>query len=176
MRLMKPALTREFNQYVPFKISFGLSLIVFLVSTVLHLIFMYIYHRFNLAAKLFPSFTDHKKQKIPAKTVVLVPPEHQNAVSHLKKKFGKRFHFGFDFPKNSLQGNQLVASPPYTAPQESFSTLRPSVPRAEMTQSCYEYSPKFSGNPRVLTSQPNIGLQLVQDVQLLPDQGDNISD
>ena len=68
MRLMKPALTREFNQYVPFKISFGLSLIVFLVSTVLHLLFMYIYHRFNLAAKLFPSFTDHKKQKIPAKT------------------------------------------------------------------------------------------------------------
>ena len=176
MRLMKPALTREFNQYVPFKISFGLSLIVFVVSTILHLLFMYIYHRFNLAAKLFPSFTDHKKQKIPAKPVVLVPPEHQNAVSYLRQKFGKRFHFGFDLPKNSSTGNQLVASPPYTAPQDISSTLRPSVPRTEMTQSCYEYSSKFSGNPRVFTSQPNIGLQLVQDAQLLPDQADNVSD
>ena len=76
MGLMKPALTREFNQYAPFKISFGLSLIVFLVSTILHLLFMYIYHRFTLAAQLLPSFTDNEKQKIPAKTVVLVPPEH----------------------------------------------------------------------------------------------------
>ena len=54
-----------------------------------------------------------------------------------------------------------MASPLYTAPQESFSTLRPPVPRADMTQSCYEYASKFSGNPRVLKLQPNIGLQLV---------------
>ena len=81
MKLLKPALTREFNQYVPFKISFALTATVFIVSTVLHLLFMYVYHRFNLAAKLFPSFQDHQKRKIPAKTMVLVPPPRTSRCS-----------------------------------------------------------------------------------------------
>ena len=54
MKLLKPSLTREFNQYVPFKLSFTLTVIVFIVSTVLHLVFMYVYHRFNLRDRIFP--------------------------------------------------------------------------------------------------------------------------
>ena len=40
MKLLKPSLTREFNQYVPFKVSFTLTVTVFIVSTVLHLVFI----------------------------------------------------------------------------------------------------------------------------------------
>ena len=35
MKLLKPSLTREFNQYVPFKVSFTLTVTVFIISTVL---------------------------------------------------------------------------------------------------------------------------------------------
>ena len=54
MNFLKPSLTREFNQYVPFKVSFTLTVIVFIVSTVLQLVFMYVYHRFNLENRRFP--------------------------------------------------------------------------------------------------------------------------
>ena len=33
MKLLKPSLTREFNQYVPSKVSFTLTVTVFVVST-----------------------------------------------------------------------------------------------------------------------------------------------
>ena len=54
MELLKPSLTREFSQYVPLKVSFTLIIIVFVVSTLLHLLFMYIYHKCHLADRLFP--------------------------------------------------------------------------------------------------------------------------
>ena len=38
MSLLKPSLTRGSNQYVPFKVSFTLTITVFIVSTVLHLV------------------------------------------------------------------------------------------------------------------------------------------
>ena len=52
MKLMKPSLTREFNQPVPFKVSLTLSIVVFFVSTVLHFLFMYLYHRFHMNDRL----------------------------------------------------------------------------------------------------------------------------
>ena len=54
MKLLKPSLTREFNQYVPFKVSFTLTVIVCIVSTVLHFAFMYVYHKYNLVDRIFP--------------------------------------------------------------------------------------------------------------------------
>ena len=92
MNLLKPALTREFNQYVPFGISFALTATVFIVSTVLHLLFMYVYHRFNLAAKLFPSFQEHQKRKVPYKTMVLFPSPNITVLSRIcNKSFVKDF-------------------------------------------------------------------------------------
>ena len=86
MKLLKPSLTREFNQYVPFKVPFILTVIVSIVSTVLHLVFMYVYHRFNLKDRIFPKNTA-KKNAI--KPVLHVPHECSPAV------FGtlsKRYH------------------------------------------------------------------------------------
>ena len=75
MNFLKPSSTREFNQYVPFKVSFTLTVIVFIVSTALHLAFMSVYHEYNLADRIFPkSFTKHN-----VKPVLMVKdklPEH----------------------------------------------------------------------------------------------------
>ena len=60
MNILKPSLTREFNQYVPLKVSFALTVTVFIVSTVLHLVFMYVYHHFNLEDRIFPKKTAKK--------------------------------------------------------------------------------------------------------------------
>ena len=65
MKLLKPSLTREFNQYVPFKVSFTLTVIVFIVSTVLHLVFMYVYHRYNLRDRIFPKSSTKKNTMRP---------------------------------------------------------------------------------------------------------------
>ena len=65
MKHLKPSLTREFNQYVPFKVSFTLTVIVFIVSTVLHLVFMYVDHRFNLKDRIFPKKTAKKNAMEP---------------------------------------------------------------------------------------------------------------
>ena len=86
MKLSKPSLTREFNQYVPFKVSFTLTVTVFIISTVLHLVFMYVYHRFNLKDRIVPEKTA-KKNAI--KPVLHVPHESSPAVF---EKLSKRYH------------------------------------------------------------------------------------
>ena len=87
MKILKPSLTREFNQYVPFKVSFTLTVTVFIASTVLHLDFMYVYHRFNPKDPIFPKKTA-KKNGI--KPVLHVPHECSPAVF---EKLSKRYHF-----------------------------------------------------------------------------------
>ena len=89
MKLLKPSLTREFNQYVPFKVSFTLTIVVFVVSTVLHLLFMYIYHKYHLADRLFPKQLIKNK----VKTRLDVPEEHEGALPDLEKRLGHRFSF-----------------------------------------------------------------------------------
>ena len=87
MKLLKPSLTREFNQYVPFKVSFTLTVTVFVLSSVLHLVFMYVYHRFNLKDRIFPKNTANKNA---IKPVLHVPHECSPAVF---EKLSKRYHF-----------------------------------------------------------------------------------
>ena len=77
MKLLKLSLTREFNQYVPFKVSFTLTMIVPIVSTVLRLVFMCVYRRFNLKDRIFPKKTA-KTNAI--KPVLQVPHECSPAV------------------------------------------------------------------------------------------------
>ena len=63
-----------------------LTVIVFIVSTVLHLVFMYVYHRFNLKDRIFPKKTA-KKNAI--KPVIQVPHDCCPAVT---EKMSKRYH------------------------------------------------------------------------------------
>ena len=86
MKLLKLSLTREVNQYVPFKVSFTLTVIVFIVSSVLHIVFLYIYHRFNLRDGIFPK-TSTKKNTI--RPVLQVPKEYP---LNLSQKLSERYH------------------------------------------------------------------------------------
>ena len=54
LKLLKPSLFPEFNQYDPFNVPFILTVIVFIVSTVLHLVFMYVFRRYNIRDRIFP--------------------------------------------------------------------------------------------------------------------------
>ena len=108
MKLSKPSLTREFNQYVPFKVSFTLTVIVFIVSTVLHLVFMYVYHRFNLKDRIFPKKTA-KKNAI--KPVLQVPHDCSPAVS---EKLSKPYHL---LPLNEKTAEILTLPPKKIIPE-----------------------------------------------------------
>ena len=96
MKLLKPSLTREFNQYVPFKVSFTLTCIVFVVSTVLHLLFIYIYHKYHLADRLFSKKLMNKKIKL--KPCFEIPEKHKDDFPELEKRMGHRFKFFHSFP------------------------------------------------------------------------------
>ena len=108
MKLLKPSLTRQFNQYVPFKVSFTLTVTVFIVSTVLHLVFMYVYHRFNLKDCIFPKKTA-KKNAI--KPVLHIAHECSPAVS---EKFSKRYHL---LPPNGKTADILLLSQKKAIPE-----------------------------------------------------------
>ena len=86
MKLLKPSLTRECNQHVPFKVSFTLTCIVFVVSTVLHLLFMYIYHKYHLADRLFSKKLKNKIIKL--KPCFEIPEKHKDDFPDTSKTYG----------------------------------------------------------------------------------------
>ena len=108
MKLLKTSLTREFNQYVHFKVSFTFKVFVFIVSTVLHLVFMYVYHRFNLKYRIFPKNTA-KKNAI--KLVFQAPQECSPAVFD---KLSKRYRF---LPPNEKNAEILPLPPKKIIPE-----------------------------------------------------------
>ena len=117
LKLLKPSLTREFNQYVPFKVSFTLTVTVFIVSTVLHLVFMYVYHRFNLRDRIFP--------KTPTKGNAIRPVlQVQNDYPlNLSEKLSKRFYLISHDPNESSETPPKVAQKtPLSDPAQAASS------------------------------------------------------
>ena len=112
MKLPKPSLTREFNQYVHFKVYFTLTVIVFIVSTVLHLVFMYVHHRFNLRDEIFPK-THTKGNAI--RPVLQVQKE---CPLNLSEKLSKRYY------PISHNANESSETPP-KVPQKTPLAFRP---------------------------------------------------
>ena len=125
MKLWKPSLTREFNKYVPLKVSFTLTVTVFIISTVLHLVFMYFYHRFNLKDRIFPKKTV-KKNAI--KPILHVSHESSPAVF---EKMSKRYHLLLQNEKTAEilplptkkiipEIHQQAASTSFAAPEPAY--------------------------------------------------------
>ena len=56
MTLFGPTLVEKLEMYVPVKLSLSLTLIVFFLNNILHVIAMYFYHRFAIFKKLTPKF------------------------------------------------------------------------------------------------------------------------
>ena len=92
MKLLKPSLTKEFSQYVPFKLSFTLTVIILVVSTVLLLLFMFVYHDFHLSERLCPNVVKADNLKIAVKPHVYFPEKHLTLPA-LEKKLAHRFLF-----------------------------------------------------------------------------------
>ena len=157
MKLLKPSLVKEFNQYVPFKVSFMLTLTVFVFSTALHLLLMYFYHRFNLATRV-PKIFDDLKRKLPLRQMVEVPTEHENKIPSLKSKHGDRFHFqcasssktsddadasSFPVRSNSVlfnsfgpnEANHLPGNPPGSSPPQRVNGFGNLVTQTQMESS-----------------------------------------
>ena len=86
LKLLKPSLTREFIQCVFFKVSSTLTVIVFIVSTVLHFTFMYVYHGFNLRDEIFP------KPSTRNSAIRLVPQIRRDCPEDISKKLSKSYH------------------------------------------------------------------------------------
>ena len=87
MKLLKPSATHEFIQYVFFKVSFTLPVIVVIVPTVLQLVFMYAYHRYDLRNRFFPKSSTEKNAIKP----VLHAPNECSPTASAKRL--KRYHF-----------------------------------------------------------------------------------
>ena len=157
MKLLKPSLVKEFNQYVPFKVSFILTLTVFVFSTALHLLFMYIYHRYNLATRV-PKIFDDLKRKLPLRQMVDVPTEHENKILSLQSKHGDCFHFhcasssktsdaadasSFPVRSNSImfnffgpnEANHLPGNPPGSSPPQRANGFGNLVTQTQMESS-----------------------------------------
>ena len=86
MRLLKTSLNHEFNLYVLFKVSFTLTLSFFNVSTVLHLVFTFIYPRFDHKTR----HLSKSSMKISTLKPVLQFPNKSSKV--LPNKLSKRYH------------------------------------------------------------------------------------
>ena len=93
MKVLKSLLTREFNQYVPFKISVILTVVVFVFSTVLLLLSMFVYHKYNLAELLLPKVVNADYRIIFVKPNVHFPEEHFIALRARDKNWDVAFAF-----------------------------------------------------------------------------------
>ena len=91
LELLKPSPTREFNQYVPFKVFLTLTIIVFVVLTLLHLLFMYIYHKYHLGDRLSPKKL--LKNNVQVKPCLDISGKHKHALLDIEKSMGHRFSF-----------------------------------------------------------------------------------
>ena len=82
---LKNPLKREFSHIPTFKTALIMGLTSFLISMLLHLLFMYLFHRYNNLHKFMPFKhtlkTDDKKIKVPLHPVLWVHSDHLNAIT-----------------------------------------------------------------------------------------------
>ena len=71
MQLLKPSLVDKLESYVPINLSLTLSITVF-IGNLLHIIFMYLYHKIKFFQRITPNFNKLSDGKTPLKPVVSV--------------------------------------------------------------------------------------------------------
>ena len=90
MRKLKPTLVSEFKEYVPLKLSLSLTVIVFIGNIILHILFLYLYHRFKIIRKFVPSFLKSKNDDIGVKPVISV--KDNIAADAIPQKWKDNYH------------------------------------------------------------------------------------
>ena len=121
---LKPVLSNTFESYMPFKYALLMRVVSFLVSLALHLLCMYLYHRFSYVHRLVPNFMKVGKQKVPVKPMVVVDRTHFRKIAGERErdKWEKRAQVVM---KKSKSENSL--RPPDNEKEEELTERRKSL-------------------------------------------------
>ena len=93
MQLLKPTLIEKLDSYVPIKVSLSLTVFVFIGNLLLHILVMYLYHKFQFIRNLTPKFLKSPENKIPVKQVVSVATDHFPLVQSMEHKLKNKMTF-----------------------------------------------------------------------------------
>ena len=74
MSSLNPSFKSYFNEYVPAKVSFSLTVVVFIGIMILHLIMMYLYHKCKVIRKYVPSVFRFGVDKPNVRPVMFIYP------------------------------------------------------------------------------------------------------
>ena len=86
MQLLKPTLIDKLDSYVPIKVSLSLTIFVFIGNLLLHILVMYLYHKF----KFIRNLTD---TKIPVKQVMSVTKDQFPLLQSMDHKLKRKITF-----------------------------------------------------------------------------------
>ena len=85
------------------------AIFVFVVSTGLQLLFMFAYHLYHIADRLFPTpMKNANKKRIAVKPTLYVPEEHLVAIPALKQSMEEHFCFFFHTNASASQNQVLL--------------------------------------------------------------------
>ena len=73
---LKPSLEKQFNDYISWKSHLAIGLVVFCVSTALHIGLTYALHRYKRLHKFLPFSHKLDQQKVQLKPIMMVEDEH----------------------------------------------------------------------------------------------------
>ena len=73
IRSFKPAIIDKLESYFPIKLSLSLTIIVFIGNLVLHILFMFLYHKVAFVRRMVPNFKKLNGTHVPLNPVVSVP-------------------------------------------------------------------------------------------------------
>ena len=93
MQLLKPTLIEKLDSYVPIKVSLSLTVFVFIGNLLLHILVMYLYHKFQFIRNLTPKFLKSPESKIPIKQVVSVAKDQFPLVQSMDHKLKNKMTF-----------------------------------------------------------------------------------
>ena len=85
MKHLKPSLKKKFHEAFHFNFSFTLIVIVFAVSTTLHILFMFVYQNIHLSERLFPKIVEAENRQIAVTPHFHVPEFYLTALPALEK-------------------------------------------------------------------------------------------
>ena len=90
--MLKPKLINKLDTYVPLRLSPTQTLVVFVGNLALHILAMYLYHRFEIFKWLIPNFLEFGEDAMPLKHVMTIPDQHTNQLKkHAMKINGRRY-------------------------------------------------------------------------------------
>ena len=93
MQLLKPTLIDKLDSYVPIKVSLSLTIFVFIGNHLVHILVMYLYHKFKFIRNLTPKFMKSTDTKIPVKQVMSVTKDQFPLIQSMDHKLKRKITF-----------------------------------------------------------------------------------